>query len=310
MNTLYYLINSYQVRMRVKEFDCNIPFNVSFPDSTFPSMIQYEDWTNISVDERSQILFSITRISNEKILYSSSKLILTGLILYRTLIAIGCDESLKFEGEDNENWFTMKRIDKPTTLVIFLNALVLYLPGAGSPKYFIEESEEFGAIADKDFNIIAFVVKGITPAQIESLSEYVQRNPPLEQVEFPHELQHMERNYPMMENKDELIKKILSLNNVDYWNLIYFGLERALIDNTFIINFAIEYLASEKVPKNDKITIEIAALLKHECENASKLLKESIKNQEHIMIEQGRFFNRIWMYLSLAVDMKKLQIIE
>ena len=55
--------------------------------------------------------------------------------------------------------------------------------------------------------------------------------------------------------------------------LIFFGLERALIDNTLIVDFAVQYLASGKMQSNDIITLEIASLLKHEFEQASKILK-------------------------------------
>lgn len=144
MNTIYHIVNSFKIKRRIKEIDNNTPFNIRYIESTFPSIIQYKDWTNIKIDEKSQELYSVCRISRESIQVQLNDLLTFGLIQYQSAMAIGGDESLNFI-EDGDSWFAFKKINVSKSLIIYPNALVLYLPGAGAPKYFIKETEEFGA---------------------------------------------------------------------------------------------------------------------------------------------------------------------
>lgn len=310
METIYYLINNLRIKSRFKNFDYNTPVNISSLHSAFPTIIQYKDWTQVKIDCNTQELMSLIGVSNKKILFELNELIINGVMDYTSSIAISSDELLKINRDADEGLYIFKEIDALTVLIVCPSNLFIYLPGAGNPKYYIEETNEFGAITDKEFNIIAFVIRGITFEEIESLKNYAERNPPIEPIELPLALQHLERNYPMMEDRAKLITTILELENVNYWHLIYFGLERALINNTLIVEFACEYLASGKITVNDKLTLEIASLLKNEIEQASELLTRSIPDQNEILVKQGRLYNKIWMYLSLAIDMKKLNVVK
>ena len=108
-------------------------------------------------------------------------------------------------------------------------------------------------------------------------------------------------------NKNYLIKKIIELENVNLWDVIYYGLERKLINNNFVIESAIAMLEHNKT--SDNITLEIASLLNHELEKVSILLNEKV-NKDEIMINKGPFYNKIWLYLVVAADMCAEKIIK
>lgn len=110
-----------------------------------------------------------------------------------------------------------------------------------------------------------------------------------------------------MENKNYLIKKIIELENVDHWKVLFYGLHRALINDQFILDYV--YTLIEQKKANDQFTLDLAGLSNDEFHKILIMMEEKIENRNEVMIDEGQFYNKIWFYLSLASDMCAEKII-
>ena len=191
MNIPYFLINKFKTLKRQKNFDYYISFNYEVLESEkyyfSVGYIYYDrdtELTEIKIDTETHELTCLNIVSCYRFLFLTDKLILNGIIKYQSAIAIACDVSLKWNPEEKSFYIPGYGIEQAISFLIFPNAIVLYLPGGNIPNYDIEETDEFGVIADKYFNIIAFVIQGITPEEIESL-KIMPIESPKELVQFP-----------------------------------------------------------------------------------------------------------------------------
>lgn len=112
-----------------------------------------------------------------------------------------------------------------------------------------------------------------------------------------------------VKNKEYVIQKIFDLKNVNFVELIFFGMARGFIDNDFVVDFAMKALEYERLAQKT-LWLEIAGLLKNEYDQAPTLIEQAIKNKQNVLTEQSSLYNRIWFYLSLAADMSTDKIIE
>ena len=176
------------------------------------------------------------------------------------------------------------------------------------PYYAFNSNKSFTVLTDKDFNVIAFISWGITEEEKRELKEYAIRH---SINSTPLSVSPLKPERPPMteKNKNCLIQKILNLKNIDLWKVIYFGYERNLIDTSFIVDFAIEYLAQSVEPA-DQLTLEIASLLKNQYDQVPRLFEKHVQNRDAVITTDGQKYNKIWFYLTLAADMCEDKIIE
>ena len=113
-----------------------------------------------------------------------------------------------------------------------------------------------------------------------------------------------------MENTKCLIQKIIELKNVNIWHVLYYAYQRTLIDNEFLIDYAIELLSQNKT--NDPKIVELAGLLDSETQQAEKIFEIFVaeKDKEKILYTESPAYNKIWFYLILAADMCEEKIID
>ena len=110
-------------------------------------------------------------------------------------------------------------------------------------------------------------------------------------------------------NAQYLIQKIIELENVDRWKVIYYGLECGRIDSQFVMNYC--YVLIEQNCYVDKFVLDIPGFTnKNDFNNFSKLIGEKIDNAAEIMIDKIEYYFKIWSYLTLAADMIAEKIIK
>ena len=78
-----------------------------------------------------------------------------------------------------------------------------------------------------------------------------------------------------MKNKDCLIKKITELENVDQWEVIYYGLTIELINAQFVMDYC--YALIEQKNCSDQFVLDIAALTnKDDLHNLPKKIAKKV----------------------------------
>jgi hypothetical protein len=109
-----------------------------------------------------------------------------------------------------------------------------------------------------------------------------------------------------VKNTNYLIQKIFELENVNPWEVLYYGLKNYFIDPLFIIDYC--YTLVEQTNSKDLFVLDIAAL--SNMKDIPKMISEKIGNDEDIMVAHREHYNKIWAYLSLAADMCADKIIK
>ena len=170
------------------------------------------------------------------------------------------------------------------------------------------ESEVLGVLIDKNLEITAFVSWDIAPHNMSILAENIKRC-----LRQPNTIEYVENNnireICLMDNHGELIQKILELKNVNVWSVIYYGLNRVLISKEFCIRFA-ETCLAKKEHIDNPLAMELGNLMDYEYDKVYELLDSLTQDKESIMIENNQLYNKLWFYLSLAADLKKLDIVK
>ncbi len=113
----------------------------------------------------------------------------------------------------------------------------------------------------------------------------------------------------IVKNKDCLIKKIIELETIEQWKVIYYGLDRKFIDTRFVIDYC--YALIEREHSVDQFVLDIAGLTtKDDLNNIPKMIAEKIGNSAEILIDKEQYYSKIWSYLSLAAEMCAEKIIK
>lgn len=204
-----------------------------------------------------------------------------------------------------KNKITVLNLTIKFQIHIFKNLIIILLEHVFYPVYYFNEHDLFGVITDKNFNIIAFVINKIPAITISYLKHSFEQRNLLEESAFP--LYDCETK--IMKNKNCLIKKIFELENVNQWEIIYYGLQRSLIDKQFIMDYC--YALIEQKNSTDQFVLDIAALTdKDDLYKLDTRTNAKISNHDEVLITKGQQYNKIWFYLSLATDLCAEKIIK
>lgn len=309
--SLYFIINKFEIASREYIFKYPIPiricleyyytYNEVMGDNKFLIIrkVNSSDTTELVVDDVSKKLLRLQVISSNQITFHNLNFN-NHYLNHNSYIAI------EISNNSFEKWEKfLPSLNTQIKIHIFNNTVVLILDEKACPVYMFSENNEFSILTDKNLNIIAFFINSITAKDKIVIKEHATSPYSSNQESrFPFNLCET----TIMENKRYLIKKINELENVDQWHIIYYGLERKLINNEFVVDYAMFLL--EKAKTSDQFTLDIASLLEHELGQISILFEQRIADKDEIMIAKGQFYNKIWFYLSLAADMCTEKIIK
>lgn len=262
------------------------------------------DITKIRFNSGSGILETLTIVDSRQITFHEDFFTTEQYIQIKSCIAITIANFLP-DKEKDEVAQKYVYLSGTSKIHVFMNAIVILIVEDMSPRYFLHE-EYFGVLTDNNFVVIGFVIDNITTQNIQTLKEYIAQKTsrcPNQESSFPPCITEAK----IMPNK-YLIKKIMELENVDPWEIIYYGIDRRLIDHQFIIAYAEEVMSNNETV--DQFTLEMGSLMPKEAEMVPKLFQARYKNWEQTMLERGQLYNKIWFYISVAADLGEAKVIR
>jgi hypothetical protein len=307
----YLLRNNYEIMERTREFDSYIPLTIIHPlYGGGLKYIEYEGSNShliIKISGYLKIIVQIKLIAYSSSLFYNQPFNDKNFLQLQSCLALDLNESLECE----EGVTLSITQDYETELHIFTDAILILIVQPLCPTFIIYESEMLSALADKDFNLIGFMTRNITPEIINWFQQEAKYK--LGHKPIPLEIQPtLTCGEVIMENKEALIKKMLDLKNIDFIALLYYGLHRELINDSFCVDFAMKALGDQVL--TTPLIVDLASILTQEEITRdllpSKLIEESVKNKDEILIEKGQFYNKIWFYLTLAADVYALGLSE
>jgi len=248
-------------------------------------------------------LCDITVVTIKKINFFAEIFTTDFFITLKMAPALGFSEKVVFDE------YSILYYAHPQTyrLEIFKNAFVFWLGDVKDAKILFNNNDTFGVITNENLTIVGLVLWNITSADLSEIHDYALRNGL--NIEFNQEQNdHSPNQGSLMENKEQILEKMLGLKNVDIWELLYYGLKRKLIDTQFIEDYVFAYLNHKEQPQ-DPLFLEIAGLLNNEKEQILPIVENAIKNPHDILTSNGELYNKVWFYLSIAADMSKANII-
>lgn len=322
MNKLYLLYNNYCLANREREIDEYIPLRfsgVTYQDrpvidtrkislnDTHP-FLQYiclsnKSYSKITIEGTTKQIISFTLMPNENAYIYNKNLNLDKFIRLQKNLSINTYPNIPTED------YAAINLNRDIFLKIYNNAIMIEIDKNINQCLLIYENQQLGILTDFNFNIAAFVSFNLNKNEINTIKS-LSNIKEVSKSNYNHFTQKqcfMKSN--KFHNNNNLINVILKLKNINLWNLIYYGLNRFIIDNEFCVEFAIASLMNN-LPENSKI-ITLAGLLPNEYSEAHLLVEEMIdnKDKESILTSEEQFYNKIWFYLSCATEMKDLNII-
>ena len=210
-----------------------------------------------------------------------------------------------------DNWRPYIDITGPTATYIFDDAIFVDMSSNDrKTQFFFKQNDNFGIFVDKNFAMTGFVVYIFTKEEKESLKEFLDyRKKNYKDIEIEHVCSKPERVLPM-NNKKFLIDKILELKNVSLPELIYFGFVKEIIKDSFVVDFAMEYILRQD--NIDPLWVDIAEFQpdKVPWEKMTQMFEKKIKDSQNILTSKMPLFNKIWFYLFTAATMKEMNLID
>lgn len=311
MRFLYYVFNTFDIRPRDYIFKYPIPIRICLENYYTYSEIEgdtkylyirtknYSDTLELVVDDYSKKLLRIQVLSSNHITFYNINSPFNNYVYYSSFIAIN------IANDSFEKWEKyLPPLNDATKIYVFNDSIILTLVENICPAYEITENNMFSILTDKNLNIIAFVIKNTTEADKIAIKEHIAHTNSInKETAFP--FNTCETTF--MENKQYLIKKINELENVNQWEILHYGHKRKLINNEFIVDYAIFLLENNK--NSDAFIVSLASLLKHELEKVPDLLNKKI-NVDEVITNKDILYNKIWFYLSLAAQMCAEKIIS
>jgi hypothetical protein len=158
---------------------------------------------------------------------------------------------------------TNKPLEKETIInfeskiEVFKDAIVI----TTSPKsyeeafFLIHEKNSVGLLIDNNLIIHAIIILNITRDEMDEFKENYLQNISITPYIEPNI--DLKKTVPM-ENRTCFIKKIIELKNINIWHLLYYCYQRQIIDDEFLIDYAI---AMTEQGSNDPIIIEMAGFI-------------------------------------------------
>ncbi len=306
MQNLYLVKNNFSVPSRTYEFDNTYVISMIKENYYGGKFLHFSDShiniTKTVIDPATKILLKLITVLSNQISFHSEKFTITDHLQMLSCICIELTE-----GSFEEWEMQVPTILRSVKIHVFANVIVVLINEDLCFRYFFYENATFGAIVDKDFIVIGFIINNINNSIVENIKSFVEQN-------RSNNYKNQESAFPLyncektiMENKNYLIKKIIELKNVDRWKVLFYGLERQLIDNQFIMDYC---LALVEQNYTDQFVLDIAGLLNKELYQITDMINARINDRDEIMIIKGQFYNKIWFYLSLASEMSAENIIE
>ena len=163
-----------------------------------------------------------------------------------------------------------------------------------------------GVTVDKDLNIAAFFCYNLPEFDWNKINEYLKYSQGLTILKKENKDLNLLRGSLIDNNQSELIEKLFELQNINLWELLYFGLKSFLIDIKLCMSFAKKYLIKYK--ENSSTILEMSNGLENNEAKILVLMEKLITNKEEIINNKDILYSKIWFYLSLAVEMKRLHI--
>jgi hypothetical protein len=237
----------------------------------------------------------------------------TGLL--ETLLIISSKNLLKVQEKINRTFIPMinnyalcfdrviphsnnlKKYDdiKGTINIVFDGDILLIHCVTQEIYYHIQESSELGVLVDKNFNVSGFLIKNITEIEKTTLEKYYGNA----QEKIPY--------YPLViqesPRKEQMIDVLLSLKNIEYDYLLYYGFKGHLIDEKFCVNFAGKYIEVNATSLPSSFLFQCASVLHPTHKNINELF---IAFVDPIKFENNRIiYNKLWFYILLVDDLKE-----
>ena len=208
-------------------------------------------------------------------------------------------------------WRPHINITGPTVTYIFEDAIFVDMSSEDKKtQFFFKQNDNFGIFVDKNFAMTGFVVYLFTKEEKESLKEFLDyRKKNYKDIEIEYIGPKSEWILPM-NDKRFLINKIFELKNVSLEELIYFGFVKEIIKDSFVVEFAMEYILRQD--NVDPLWVNIAEFQpdKVPWKKITDMFEKKIKDSQSILTSKMPLFNKIWFYLFTAATMKEMNLID
>jgi hypothetical protein len=271
--------------------------------------VLYES-TNKSIEVR----LSINKLTGELcriiFLFSSSPIFCDKGLELSTYLRFNCSPQFALDGAwSNIDTFPHTIIKKSLKSYLYNNALLVAFHEPSRSHFFFQECNNFGILTDKDFVVTGFVVFKFA-GEDQKIIDTFKLGPSVKGDDCEKFSIQNKRMLPM-HDKQFLINKILELKNVALPELVFYGYAKQIIDEEFIIDFAMRYLVQKGT--DEPIWVELASLNPQNITKDDPILSKLeivVKNSSQVLTEQMPLYNKIWVYLFSVSTMKELNIVE
>ena len=319
--SLYFVNNNFDYSFLARSIDFYIPMSITrLSDKYSASVTQdypgafLQDIPNtqyirfidrglleVQINFLTKELIALTIVSSNKMTINNS-LWQTSLPALERTIALTSPMLTK-----HYDTYTPYDIHKDCRVELYPNALLVKIPQGGQSCYFVCEKDTLGVITDENFVIKSFVILNLERKEVNELLEYEKSNSTsISQDYYNNKSVDYTKCNVIMNNTQVLIDKLFELENVNVWQVLYYGLHRFLIDTAFCVKYAEAYLTY--FDKASVLVIELAELVPHEYHQVYTLFERLVSDKDIIMNNNAQMFNKIWLYLHLAIDMHTLKL--
>ena len=117
----------------------------------------------------------------------------------------------------------------------------------------------------------------------------------------------------MLEKNEQIIQKIIELKNIDFFELLRYGLNHQFIDGELCSGVALK-LISENIITDNPYLLELASLVRNDYENqfekAQVIILEATKKGDGAFEGKKQLYNKVWFYLFQLNDLLTLNIVQ
>ncbi len=279
--------NKILLRKIDREIDAYVPLRVNFQFNKILS----KDSQYIALESEENLVELNTGIPEGELLDLSSLnkkvFILGNSADFSNLITTTVSSPVMGVKRDLEEIYL--RVKQGSSLYFFTDGLFLSIePNLESVAYKFVVNELFSIFTDEKYQILGFFFSEISEEEAEKLKTFL--NFSKIQSIGPNEFNIGTKKKNMTLN-NKIINAILELHNIDIWGLLYEGLKKKIIEESFVIQVAEHYL---ETGSTSEVALELAGLLKHEDMKVGELLASKYKSMD---IDTLALYNEVWFYL-------------
>lgn len=306
MSKLYYLVNNYISTLDQRQFEPTLIGRIS-GHGVYIRIVNRDKVADLefNLEPSTKKIISVGLIGTKNVRAYQYPFPVNSLLELQKTITIDSNEMLeKFVAPKFLSFLGDVKVGIYKDAIIFW----LYNPNFFQARYLLTENDMLSVLTDKNFNVLAFITWNLSDEEMKEFKfdiGWERRN-----IKFVKEEPHLKvESILTMKNQNCLIKKINELKNINLIDLLFYAYDKKLIDDQFLIDYAIAQLESGSNNK-DPFILELAGLLDSEINKAGKLLEVQVKNNDEVLYEKGQHYNKIWFYLTLAADMCAEKIID